>query len=389
MARSYTTTIKLNVWKEHTCVCCSGSFTYNLVRKIKGTGRTADKAQQLARKKFEKALVSDTNLEPCPSCGLYQPEMIGQRRARLARIIAWSSLVLLATTMILLGTDAIQSDLATWVTVVIGLLSVALLAKQEFSNPNGNPSRNLSLAQQKLAAGELRAEPVPFAGSTDPFSRLPGSGLNRITLLVMLVGVAAMDGAEAMRSARKWPLNPMLYPAVVGPGDTSKFYLTQQIHSVDHHWVGSASVTLFQDADSSGKTTSLRAQTNQNNWPSTMNVKPEEKDTASNPWVKMTMPADASLAGNTVRAHVLLDLEYPEISGPTSFSTQRKTLEEETRIQLASPNAGALYSSLWWTGTGMGLAAVVFGSAIIAGSGAALRKRGNPAKVYPVATPVA
>ena len=82
MAKTYTSTLQIRCWKHHKCIGCNGSYAYEFIRKITGTGRTAEKATAASKANAEKALKRDTDLHPCPTCGLYQPDMIGQRRAK-------------------------------------------------------------------------------------------------------------------------------------------------------------------------------------------------------------------------------------------------------------------------------------------------------------------
>jgi hypothetical protein len=82
MATTYTSTIQLRCWKQHTCVACGGGYRYELIRVIRGSARSAEGARAAAQKNFQKTLATDTDLQPCPTCGLHQPDMIGQRRAK-------------------------------------------------------------------------------------------------------------------------------------------------------------------------------------------------------------------------------------------------------------------------------------------------------------------
>ena len=104
MATTYTSTIQLRCWKQHSCVACGGNYLYELVRTIKGSAGSADRARANAQKNVQKALASDTDLHPCPTCGLHQPDMIGQRRARRHWIMFWCALPVAALLLILVAT---------------------------------------------------------------------------------------------------------------------------------------------------------------------------------------------------------------------------------------------------------------------------------------------
>src|SRR5207247_700493 len=70
MAKTYTSTIELRCWKEHACVGCGGLYASELVRKVSGTGGTAEKAEINARAAVQRAINTATDLQPCPTCGL-------------------------------------------------------------------------------------------------------------------------------------------------------------------------------------------------------------------------------------------------------------------------------------------------------------------------------
>ena len=82
MAKTYTSTIAVSCWKEHTCIRCGAVYAYEFVRNIKGQGSTEAKASLKAQAAADKAIRRDVDMQPCPTCGLYQPDMVGQQRAR-------------------------------------------------------------------------------------------------------------------------------------------------------------------------------------------------------------------------------------------------------------------------------------------------------------------
>ena len=64
---TYTSTIQLRCWKQHTCVGCGGSYLYELIRTIQGSAGNADAARANAQKNVQKAIARDTDLHPCPT----------------------------------------------------------------------------------------------------------------------------------------------------------------------------------------------------------------------------------------------------------------------------------------------------------------------------------
>src|SRR5438105_3171170 len=100
MATTYKSTIEVRCWKEHTCVNCGGTFAYLFVRKVTGRAPTAEAATTCARAAALKAIQNEVDLHPCPACGLYQPDMVGAKRARRHWMLLWATLGLLAWLLI-------------------------------------------------------------------------------------------------------------------------------------------------------------------------------------------------------------------------------------------------------------------------------------------------
>ncbi len=71
MAKTYTSTIQIRCWKHHKCVGCDGSYAYEFVRKITGTGSSAEKASATANKNAQKAIERDTDLHPAPRADFF------------------------------------------------------------------------------------------------------------------------------------------------------------------------------------------------------------------------------------------------------------------------------------------------------------------------------
>ena len=73
MATTYTSTIEINVWKEHTCVGCGGAFRYLFKRKKSGTGGTPAAAQANASKAVVNALANEVDCSPAPAAASTSP----------------------------------------------------------------------------------------------------------------------------------------------------------------------------------------------------------------------------------------------------------------------------------------------------------------------------
>jgi hypothetical protein len=89
--RTYTSTVSGSRQKRETCIGCSCSFEYKITRVAQGGGHSgfylnnrgaAASADTRARANLVRAL--DEAIEPvhCPTCGIYQPDMVQALRER-------------------------------------------------------------------------------------------------------------------------------------------------------------------------------------------------------------------------------------------------------------------------------------------------------------------
>src|SRR2546421_1389418 len=80
MATTYKATVSIEVQKQHRCVGCSALFRYPMKRSSTAQAATADLAEKQARDALGKLLVTSFDLHACPTCGIYQPEMVHKLR---------------------------------------------------------------------------------------------------------------------------------------------------------------------------------------------------------------------------------------------------------------------------------------------------------------------
>jgi hypothetical protein len=89
--RTYTATASGSITRRERCVGCSRIFEYKITRSVAGGGHSAFMlnnagaaaiARRRARANLNRAL--DEAIEPvhCPTCGIYQPAMVGALRER-------------------------------------------------------------------------------------------------------------------------------------------------------------------------------------------------------------------------------------------------------------------------------------------------------------------
>ncbi|HZY87212.1 MAG TPA: hypothetical protein VFE78_20415 [Gemmataceae bacterium] len=388
MATTYTSTIEINVWKEHTCVGCGGAFRYLFKRKKSGSGGSPAAAQANARKAVANALAHEVDLQPCPGCGLYQPDMIGTARARRHWWVFAATLVLLLTLLILALTEVLAYSTAAWVAAAgaAAVLLVHLLI--DANNPNRDLEANLRLAQSRVEAGDLwvprAANPNP--GEAEAFAGSGWSPANTVACALLGLAVLAFLLPEALRMVRGWPQNRQWFPVVAGPGDEVYTYFPDKITSVKGYWSGqpTARVENWQELGLASPT--LGASSKSDNWGGTIRIGSKESKTSTNTvWVKVKLPPGATLEGKTLKLKMDLAVRYPELQkqgGKDSYQDAGTSFSHSANVRLGSAKAGERYRSWWWGGMLTGAALLVVASVLVARLASALRQKALPTEIF-------
>lgn len=383
MAKTYTSTIQVRCWKNHKCVGCDGSYAYEFARKVTGTGNTEEKASVAANKAAQRAIEQDTDLHPCPTCGLFQPDMIGQRRAQKAWLVFWLALVAFGTSLILGGTDVVQLNTLTWVMAVIAGGAALVLWKTSLWNPNSNVSANITRATADVASGKIMHYAGDASLAVKHLASPPKSSFQMLSLVLAAAAAIAAAAPELVRSSRGWPANAEAYPPVVGPGDTTRIYMKEKIESIKSYWRGKAGVKILEGSRSFSATT----KTNQNDWGMTIHAKSSEKNSNSTPWVRVTVPDEASLAGRAVKCDIKLAVEYPHMQGSSTFETGSKVMQRNVALNLAPRGAGTGYVSLWWQSTLTGIGLTLLCSIFLVKIARAYQRQAHPTKIFTADAP--
>jgi hypothetical protein len=383
MATIYRSTIKLRCWKEHTCAGCGGSFAYRFERSVSGRGGTAEAAEQAARDAAAHALSKTVDAQPCPTCGLYQPDMIASRQTSLhwcvlaAFVPPWGLLVVLA------GAGVLPADVGLW--LIAGVCAVAALAHLwiDARNPNRNLVVNRLIAQQLISAGKLH---LGEAGSIEPSAEVcsPRWSLgHRLVFVLLGLSVLGVSAAEVMRLASDWPFNAGWRPAVVGPGESADLYLPAQITSIKGHWSGEATVDAYLSDDPKREPIPLTVSSRSDSWGKSIRVKASEKGNRSTLWVRVGLPQASELAGKSITLHVRLMATYPRAVG-AGFETVQEPYSYKAELDVASAGAGGTYVLVWWLGVlcGGGLGLLLSGYLIYLARGRA--RQAQPTQVYPI-----
>ena len=272
----------MQYWNRHVCVGCGSAYRYQLPPP-----RTGGTVKQPA-----------VPLRPCPTCGLYQPDMIASRRIRFHLMFGFFALLVTGVVAILgVSEDFAERGLmcAAAVAGAVALLGHLIVV---LWNPNRNPEANRARAKKLLKSGtmELLRGRTPER-EADSLPRWGIGPIHGLALAGMALGVVVFLAAELVRLACGWPLNPEWYPGVVGPGDKSRFYFPERFHSVKGLWKGEAGAEVLNAPELGLARSELETTTKHDTWAGTIWTKSEEKNRINSPWVGVQMPDFPQLVG--------------------------------------------------------------------------------------------
>lgn len=170
------------VWKPVTCEECGTRFEYAMTRSGQsndGTmldaigGMGAQDAAAAARYELEYRLKNETELRPCPSCGLYQPDMAVPIVFKAAWVVPLLAVILL---LLIVGLDAaiesVNLPAGPTLLAVIVIAAVAYLPMRSvcetlsdkatqlyYDSQNANRKQNIQKAADLIKRGKLRIGP--------------------------------------------------------------------------------------------------------------------------------------------------------------------------------------------------------------------------------------
>ena len=391
MTRTYTAKIEIRRWKAHTCVGCGGQYAYWMVRKLAYGGSTPEQATEKAHAAADRAMLRDVDRQPCPACGLYQPDMIAGRRRSLHR---WMLLAALLAAGLIAGLylgDVLQADRALLAAMAqvaaIGLLGFLV----DLRNPNRDREANSRMAEQAIAAQRVRVlragvsqGPLcePSAMHVRTHHAPPWCRLGRLAFIAAVAALLALALPELARQQSDWPLNANWYPPVVGPGDETCVYLPDSISSIKGYWAGQSTVTAQVDGAQQAAEFSVESSTRQLDWGHSIdNVKPSERSTRDRLWVRVKAPSGENYAGKTLLCKIALTVWYPVLRNDDSFETAVQGYRHEATLKLAAPLAARAYQRWWWGGFAGGEFLLLVSVLARLMGAEALRRTANPAEI--------
>jgi hypothetical protein len=377
----YQATIEIRCWKEHTCVGCNGTFAYLFTRQIGAQGGTPEAANEAARQNALNTIQREVDPQPCPHCGLFQPEMVAHTRTPTYWTVFWVFTVVLAAVLICYLADLFRTDMLTWVLGGSAGLATIVCYLIELRNPNADLEGNKRRAAPLLESGLLQPGEAGSGERVEERIRNPRrSPLHQLilTLLPILTGVILLP--ELAGLVLHWPDNPRWYPGVVGPGDEAYIYFPNRHNSVKGYWAGTPTVKAHVLDGGNQAEFPVPATAKQDSWGTTIRVKSSEKSGSFLPWVRVTIPDRPELAGKQLETDIQLQVTYPALVGD-SFQPTTETIPLKSRLQLGPAHAGRLYTNCWWIGlaAGGGVALLILG---LLGQMSALRGRALPTKVF-------
>jgi hypothetical protein len=383
MGTTYTSTVEVNVWKVHTCARCLGQFRYLFKRKKSGQGATPERASTAAHNAILKAVAHEVDRQPCPGCGLYQPDMIAAARAPRHWWVFWIGLACLVLVTILGAAEALTFQTAALAATVVAATALLAHLMIDVGNPNGDLDRNLRAGKTRVEAGQVIPMSEPATGTEVRDVPSFWRSLHMACYLVLAAAVGVMALPLVVPGLRGWVLNPGWYPAVAGPGDTTHTYFPDRIETVKGFWNATAALAVVENAAEVGLANPrLTAVSHNGKWPETISVSSKESKTGTpSLWSAVTIPDQPELVGKELRLKLGLLVTYPQLQGKMFRNTSQEVMHNTT-LRLSAPGSGTQYKSLWWYGMVGGGTAVVFLGAVLARAARAYRARALPTEIY-------
>jgi hypothetical protein len=360
MATKYQATAKHKCWKKHICLGCGSTFRYHFERSTTATdARSKRDAAEAAERNLDRKLRDEVDLEPCPACGLYQPDMVASTRGCIHQVITIGGVILIAPWLILglFGVAGLTEITGLWIAFVLSAIAFLLQFVMAKKNLNRDPVANIALCEEKLKSGKMQLlKKLGTPGCAPaPWSKGPTS-VQWVVLVLLGLSTLAIPSAEYLRLAAGWPYNAHWSPGVVGPGDHTRFYLDGEIKSVKGLWKGKATARVV-NAEELGLANvgQLATTTKNDSWGKIIFGK-STSSKSETPWVGIIMPDRADFAEKELQIQIHLDTEFPADS-KGGFVDDEKSFEQTTTVKLArTPAAGSTYQGLYFV---MGIGGVV------------------------------
>jgi hypothetical protein len=380
MVMIYTATLNVKACKQHACLGCGGVYRYHFQRKKEAMALSREAAGRKAQRAVAHALEYEVDQQPCPHCGLYQPDMVGSWRSKWHFGLFACSLAALLV-VVLFGLSRLEVSL--WLgSGVAGLFWLVHLAV-DLRNPNRNLAANQWKAERRVSTGAIL---VGSKGRLATAGTNPaGSGWSvqhSVAHLMLFLAILAFPAGAYLREAKGWSFDHNWNPTVLGPGDQAIFSFPDTIPCVNALWAGKKPTAQILNAEELGVQPNLNVVAKSDRWSSKTPVKRNEANSMVHPWVTVDLPADEKFAGKRLDIQLDLDVVYPKMIGD-HFENRERHFTQRSSIKLVTAaHAGSQYTFAFWGGL-LGASAVsLLGALWIDRLARSLCKRAIPTTVY-------
>ncbi len=387
MSTTYTSTIEVNVWKEHTCVRCGTVYRYLFQRTKQGQGATPDAAAAAAHNAVVEALTKEVDMQPCTGCGSYQPDMIASERSARHWWAFGIGIAPFLLIWILVISDVMAKSTGAYALAISAAVLLAWHFLVDAFNPNANLEANHRLAQDREQRRELWApEGKKGEGNGQPV----GSGYNTghtVGYVMLVAALLLFLAPTAYAFAVGAKLNPNWNSEILGPGDEGYVYFSQSITSVKGYWntQGPIVVNLVNSAELGlqGQPVNFQARANTSNWAGGISVSSKESKTSSpRLYAYVRLPNDERLIGKTLQLQISMNVQFPQLQGSNQFINVTNNFTHTAPLVVSASKAGSNFVGLWWIGFVAGLVLTLAGGMTLALASAAFREKALPTDIF-------
>lgn len=343
----HSSTVELKVWKEHTCSSCGTVYRYQFTRTHVSYGATEVDASARSNKEAHRSILNETEVRPCPSCGIVQPDMIaGWRGAGHMAVLILSGTALVAVL-------ALQYllPLPPLVWIASGIMAVTLLAHYLIGRRSFNRDleKNRLEAQLWIEGNEMSVTKEPSIAAAKKSSHVFAQEAVAPFLLALLVAALFTPSAELVRWQRGWTWNNDWRPGVAGPGDETATYFHDTIETVKGLWRGEARAEALNATELQLPNATIAAQSATTTWDPSLQISNIDKASTPRPWIKIIVPQVPEPAGKTLAVKLDLKVTYPAAAKDgKALEDRQKGLQHTAPLVLSEAGAGRTYVMMWW-----------------------------------------
>jgi hypothetical protein len=386
--KTYTATVQIRCWKQHTCTSCGCVYRYRFERAGKAEAGQEALAVQEAEQKLVKKLNKEVDVHPCPTCGLVQPDMAAKWKILGHGAFAAVALVAILAIAVPASWDFISLEFASM--ILGGVTGAAALAHVLLALVNYNSDRNANREQAEAEVAAGNVELVKPGDNTD-VKDAPANltGLHALALAGVILAVPAFLAPVLLRPEGGWPIckgdsNGGITPRLIAPGDQVDLsWRNYGIQSVKGLWRGQPRVEVLNAAEAGAPPTLSAAGCNAA-WGDGIRAKTTEKRQSLSLYARVAIPNAPGLADKTLRLRVTMPITYPVVFAFNEFVDETSTDVRDFALRIASAEVRETYWSSWWTGVSLGVAGSVAGGFMLVWLALTLRSRAEPSEVVPV-----